>query len=183
MDSPLGKMVGGATSRGCCLLEFKDRGGLDAIKHRLQKRYRLDVIPGTNEFLVQLATELNRYFEGSLKDFTVTLDLKGSSFQMAVWEQLLRIPYGETRTYGEIARLIGNPRAVRAVGQANGENSVAIVVPCHRVIQSDGSLRGYGGGMWRKKRLLALESGYSEVAQPNMWGSESLENGHQAHST
>jgi AraC family transcriptional regulator of adaptative response/methylated-DNA-[protein]-cysteine methyltransferase len=157
IKSPLGTMIAGATWSGCCLLEFEDRGGLDRIKARLQKRYRYQVTYGTNDFVDQLETELSSYFIGSLKTFSVHLDMKGTPFQMAVWEQLLHIPYGETRSYGEISRSVGKPKAVRAVGRANGENYLAIVVPCHRVIQSDGNLRGYGGGLWRKKKLLDLE--------------------------
>ncbi len=95
-----------------------------------------------------------------MQDFSVPLDLKGTPFQMEVWKQLINIPYGETRTYGEIARSVGKPLAMRAVGRANGDNYLSIVVPCHRVIQSDGKLRGYGGGLWRKKYLLTIEKRY-----------------------
>ncbi len=160
LKGPLGTMIAAATWSGCCLLEFEDRGVLDRIKQRLRKRYRYELIYGTNDFVDQLETELSSYFSGSLETFSVQLDLKGTPFQRAVWEQLLRIPYGETRSYGEIARSVDKPQAVRAVGRANGENYVAIVVPCHRVIQHDGGLRGYGGGIWRKKKLLDLEKRY-----------------------
>lgn len=157
LESPLGTLILGATRNGCCLLEFEDRGGLERIRQRLRKRYHCEVISGTNDHVDRLETELELYFKGSLQAFSVPLDLKGTPFQRAVWDELLRIPYGETRTYGEIARRIGKPQAVRAVGRANGDNCVAIVVPCHRVIQHDGGLRGYGGGLWRKRRLLDLE--------------------------
>lgn len=157
IDSPLGTLVLGATMTGCCLLEFEDRGGLNRIEQRLRKRYRTEPVRGTNEYVDRLEAELDSYFKGSLQHFSVPLDLKGTPFQRAVWDELLGIPYGETRTYGEVARRIGKPKAVRAVGRANGDNYVAIVVPCHRVIQHDGGLRGYGGGLWRKRKLLDLE--------------------------
>ncbi|MFF4754465.1 methylated-DNA--[protein]-cysteine S-methyltransferase [Streptomyces sp. NPDC002514] len=103
--------------------------------------------------------QLAAYFEGELKAFTVELRLHGTSFQRSVWEQLRAIPYGETRSYGDLADALGNPRASRAVGLANGRNPVGIVVPCHRVVGSDGSLTGYGGGLERKQRLLDFERG------------------------
>jgi AraC family transcriptional regulator of adaptative response/methylated-DNA-[protein]-cysteine methyltransferase len=157
LDSPVGGLVAGATAEGCCLLEFTDRGGIENIGTRIQKRYKLDIIGGTSPFLDQLESELDAYFRRSLTAFTVPLDLRGTPFQLSVWRQLLHIPYGETKTYGEIAESVGRPLAVRAVGRANGENYIAIVVPCHRVIQHDGKLRGYGGGLWRKRYLLDLE--------------------------
>jgi methylated-DNA-[protein]-cysteine S-methyltransferase len=101
--------------------------------------------------------QLDAYFAGELTTFEVRLDLRGTDFQRAVWDQLLQIPYGETRSYGELATALGNPGASRAVGLANGRNPVGIIVPCHRVIGADGSLTGYGGGLPRKRRLLELE--------------------------
>ncbi|MEV6052865.1 methylated-DNA--[protein]-cysteine S-methyltransferase [Streptomyces sp. NPDC052107] len=101
--------------------------------------------------------QLSAYFAGELKQFTLELALRGTSFQRGVWQELTRIPYGETRTYGQLAGSLGNPRASRAVGLANGKNPVGIIVPCHRVIGSDGSLTGYGGGLDRKRRLLDFE--------------------------
>jgi AraC family transcriptional regulator of adaptative response/methylated-DNA-[protein]-cysteine methyltransferase len=158
LESPVGKIIAGATAQGCCLLEFQDRGGLDRIKARIQKRHGLKMGDSPKAVLDHLELELNRYFEGLLKTFSVSLDMRGTSFQMAVWRQLLSIPYGETRSYGQVARAVGKPLAHRAVGSANGHNAVAIVVPCHRVIRSDGKLGGYGGGLWRKEYLLDLEN-------------------------
>lgn len=109
--------------------------------------------------LRQAVDQLNRYFAGEYIEFTCPLDLRGTPFQLKVWNALTRIPYGQTRTYMEIAQEIGHPSAVRAVGAANGANPVAIIVPCHRVIGSNGSLTGYGGGLPTKAWLLALESG------------------------
>ncbi|MFD5767866.1 methylated-DNA--[protein]-cysteine S-methyltransferase [Streptomyces sp. NPDC127049] len=103
--------------------------------------------------------QLDAYFEGELTEFDLPLHLEGTPFQQSVWEQLQLIPYGETRTYGELAEALGKPGASRAVGLANGKNPVGIIVPCHRVIGSGGSLTGYGGGLDRKKRLLAFEAG------------------------
>ncbi|MET7699001.1 MULTISPECIES: methylated-DNA--[protein]-cysteine S-methyltransferase [unclassified Streptomyces] len=107
----------------------------------------------------EVAEQLQAYFAGELKEFTLRLDFAGTPFQRTVWEQLSRIPYGETRSYGELAEALGNPKASRAVGLANGKNPIGIIVPCHRVVGADGSLTGYGGGLDRKRRLLDLERG------------------------
>jgi O-6-methylguanine DNA methyltransferase len=109
------------------------------------------------EYNLQAAAEMNRYFDGELRDFNVQLDMRGTPFQRAVWDRLMRIPYGETCSYGKIAQAIGRPSASRAVGHANGRNPVSIIVPCHRVIGSNGNLVGYGGGLDRKDFLLNLE--------------------------
>ncbi|MER7561927.1 methylated-DNA--[protein]-cysteine S-methyltransferase [Streptomyces sp. NPDC097941] len=103
--------------------------------------------------------QLKAYFGGELKEFTLEVRLHGTPFQRTVWEQLCRIPHGETRTYGELADALGNPKASRAVGLANGRNPIGIIVPCHRVVGADGSLTGYGGGLERKQRLLDFERG------------------------
>ncbi|MEV7565783.1 methylated-DNA--[protein]-cysteine S-methyltransferase [Streptomyces tanashiensis] len=108
--------------------------------------------------------QLDAYFAGELTEFDLPLNLIGTPFQLRVWEGLLRIPYGETRTYGELAEELGNPGASRAVGLANGKNPVSIIVPCHRVVGAGGSLTGYGGGLDRKQRLLAFEAGTAEPA-------------------
>ncbi|TPQ17971.1 methylated-DNA--[protein]-cysteine S-methyltransferase [Streptomyces sporangiiformans] len=107
----------------------------------------------------EVMDELRAYFAGELKEFTVPLRLDGTPFQRSVWEQLRKIPYGETRTYGALADALGSPKASRAVGLANGKNPVGIIVPCHRVVGADGSLTGYGGGLDRKQRLLDFERG------------------------
>ncbi|MEU6572419.1 methylated-DNA--[protein]-cysteine S-methyltransferase [Streptomyces sp. NPDC046805] len=105
--------------------------------------------------------QLAAYFAGELKEFSLELRLYGTPFQRSVWEQLCRIPYGETRSYGELAEALGNPAASRAVGLANGKNPIGIIVPCHRVVGANGSLTGYGGGLDRKQRLLNFERGTS----------------------
>lgn len=107
-----------------------------------------------------MRTQLNLYFQGKLKEFDLPLDLVGTEFQQQVWNVLLQIPYGATSSYAKQAQILGNPTAVRAVANANGMNKISIIVPCHRVIGSDGSLTGYGGGLWRKKELLELEQEY-----------------------
>ena len=112
---------------------------------------------GENDLTREVATQLERYFAGQLQEFSLPLSLAGSPFQVDVWEALRSIPYGETRSYGEIAEHIGRPIARRAVGAANGANRLAILVPCHRVVGANGKLTGYGGGLWRKRALLELE--------------------------
>ncbi|HEX3744041.1 MAG TPA: methylated-DNA--[protein]-cysteine S-methyltransferase [Bryobacteraceae bacterium] len=114
-----------------------------------------------NEWMTQAVNELRAYFAGKLHTFSVPLDMQGTEFQLSVWHRLCRIPYGETRSYAQIAEAVGRPTAVRAVGAANGSNPVAIIVPCHRVIGSNGKLTGYGGGLPMKKRLLELEGAWT----------------------
>ena len=155
--SPLGPLVAGATSEGICLLEFTDRRMLEAQFTTVRRLFKGPIVPGSNAHLEQLERELGDYFSGSLKRFTVPLVYPGSPFQQRVWRELLAIPHGETRSYEQIAADIGKPKAVRAVGHANGLNRIAIVIPCHRVINKDGKLGGYGGGLRRKEFLLALE--------------------------
>jgi AraC family transcriptional regulator of adaptative response/methylated-DNA-[protein]-cysteine methyltransferase len=157
MKSPLGPLVAGATSQGVCLLEFSDRRMLEAQFATIKKLFKLPVIPGANEHLQTLERELAAYFAGDLQEFTVPLVYPGTPFQRRVWEQLLAIPYGETRSYEELAQAVGVPKAARAVGRANGLNRIAIVIPCHRVVNKDGQLGGYGGGLRRKEFLLELE--------------------------
>ena len=114
-----------------------------------------------NQWMNQAAGELRSYFAGILRVFRVPLDLQGTEFQLSVWNQLVKIPFGETRSYLQVAEAIGKPKAVRAVGAANGSNPVAIIVPCHRVIGSSGKLTGYGGGLPLKQRLLELEGAWT----------------------
>lgn len=159
-DSPLGEMIAGATERGVCFLEWHDRGGVERIKARVTKRYDRELVEGDNSHLKLLRKELAQYFEGKLTRFTTPIDVDGTPFEMSVWKQLLMIPCGETRSYGQMAKLLGKPGASRAVGRANGANNVSIVIPCHRVIDSNGNLHGYGGGVWRKKWLLELEGSF-----------------------
>ncbi len=157
METPLGPMVAGATGRAICLLEFTDRRMLEAQLDTLKRRFRLPVLPEEGPLLERLKEELSEYFTGGRRSFDLPLDYPGTEFQRRVWEALTRIPYGQTRSYAELARELGNPGASRAVGRANGLNRIAILVPCHRVINADGTPGGYGGGLWRKLRLLESE--------------------------
>jgi AraC family transcriptional regulator of adaptative response/methylated-DNA-[protein]-cysteine methyltransferase len=149
ITTPLGEMVAGASADGICMLEFADR--LEAKKEHPRRH------PGRNLHLDELRRELDLYFTGRLCKFLVPLDTAGTEFQKKVWQALQTIPYGQTRSYKQQAVMIGQPKAVRAVGMANGANPIAIIVPCHRVIGADGRLTGYGGGLWRKRFLLDLE--------------------------
>lgn len=161
VNSPIGELILGATDLGLCILEFADRGSLITEMATLQKLLCCAVVPGNNPHLEQITDELNRYFNGELTKFATPLERRGTPFQMAVWDELLEIPYGNTISYTGLADRIGRPRAQRAVGRANGANRIAIVIPCHRVVQADGGLRGYGGGVWRKRHLLELERRHS----------------------
>ena len=163
LQSPLGDMIAGASDKGLCFLEWHDRGGVKRILTRVEKRYRRKLVSGSNNNLKVLESELKNYFSGKTQEFTVDLDIVGSKFEKKVWGRLLNIPYGVTRSYGNIATELKSAGASRAVGRANGSNYMSIVIPCHRVIESNGKLRGYGGGLWRKKHLLELEKSHSKV--------------------
>lgn len=158
INSPLGDMIAGATDKGICFLEWHDRGGVERILSRVEKRYKKPLKLGVSNHLLKLQKELNNYFDQTLNKFLVPIDVNGTRFENNVWDALLKIPYGETRSYGEIAKELDNPGASRAIGRANGANYLSIIIPCHRVIESNGKLRGYGGGLSRKKFLLELEN-------------------------
>jgi AraC family transcriptional regulator of adaptative response/methylated-DNA-[protein]-cysteine methyltransferase len=164
VPGPIGVLMAAATAQGACLLEFGDHEQVMTHLSRLAARLKCTVVPEPNDLLRRLEHELAQYFEGSLRQFTVPLSPLGSTFELAVWDALRTIPYGETRSYSEQAAVIGRPDAVRAVARANGRNSLAIVIPCHRVIGVNGTLTGYGGGLWRKQWLLRHERG-----QAGLW--------------
>jgi methylated-DNA-[protein]-cysteine S-methyltransferase len=153
MESLAGSLLLGATSKALVLLEF-DRGQLPPLKWKAEWTQSSDA---TRQYVRQL----EEYFAGQRRRFTFPLDLRGTPFQVRCWQALLEIPYGETRTYADLARAVGCPRGYRAVGLANNRNPIAIVVPCHRVIASDGTLCGYGGGLDLKRKLLELEGALS----------------------
>jgi AraC family transcriptional regulator, regulatory protein of adaptative response / methylated-DNA-[protein]-cysteine methyltransferase len=159
IESPIGPLIAGATDDRLVLLEFTERRMLDKQFATVRKYFKQPVVPGTNHVLTLVRSELGRYFSGQLKRFTVPLDLPGSEFQQKVWHELLKIPHGKTVSYEALARKVGVPRGQRAVGHANGLNRIAIIIPCHRVINKNGELGGYGGGLWRKQALLDLERG------------------------
>ena len=155
--TPLGPMIAGATDAGACLLEFTDRRQLEHQLDTLRRRFTAALAPGEHPHLTALTTELAEYFAGARRRFSVPVDAPGTPFEERVWRALREIPYGETRSYQDVARAVGSPAAVRAVGRANGMNRLAIVIPCHRVVNKNGDLGGYGGGLWRKRRLLHIE--------------------------
>jgi len=157
MDTPLGAMIAAATAGELVMLEFADRRMLATQFHRLGRMLGCRFECGETPVLARTRKQLDEFFAGRRNAFDLPLAMPGTEFQQMVWNELLRIPAGTTRSYAEQARAIGRPEAVRAVARANGDNRIAIVVPCHRVIGSDGSLTGYGGGLWRKQRLLERE--------------------------
>jgi len=159
--TPLGVMVAGAVDAGVCLLEFADRKMLETELQQLRKLFKSEIVPGRSPHFAPLQRELTEYFQGKRRTFTVPLLAPGSPFQQKVWAGLRAIPCGTTRSYGEQAKILNLPAAVRAVARANGANRISIIIPCHRVIGSDGKLVGYGGGLWRKKFLLDLERRYA----------------------
>jgi AraC family transcriptional regulator, regulatory protein of adaptative response / methylated-DNA-[protein]-cysteine methyltransferase len=162
VESPVSPLLLGATEAGLCALEFVGRTDLDGQLADLAKSLGMPVVPGTNPHIQQTERELGEYFAGKRKKFTVPLVPIGTPFQRAVWGQLQRIPYAETCSYEDLARCVNkSPTACRAVGQANGRNRIVILIPCHRVVNKDGSLGGYGGGLWRKRFLLELEQKHS----------------------
>jgi AraC family transcriptional regulator of adaptative response/methylated-DNA-[protein]-cysteine methyltransferase len=155
--TPLGPMLAGATDDGICLLEFVDRRMLETQLERLSKLLNAECVPGFCKHFDRLSSQLEEYFSGKRRGFDLPLVLPGTPFQQRAWAGLETIPYGTTRSYKEQAEMIGSPNAVRAVAKANGDNRIAIIIPCHRVIGADGDLTGYGGGLWRKQYLLNLE--------------------------
>jgi AraC family transcriptional regulator of adaptative response/methylated-DNA-[protein]-cysteine methyltransferase len=163
LNSPLGPLVAGATREGVCLVEFTDRRMLETELAALRKFLNGPAIPGMNDHLQQLEAELNAYFSGTLQTFSVPLVSPGTHFQKRVWDELRRIPYGQTRSYEQLAAAVGEPGGQRAVGRANGMNRIAILIPCHRVVRKDGHLGGYGGGLRRKQFLLDLEKRHTNA--------------------
>lgn len=157
IPTELGVMFGCATERGICMLEFHDRKNIEKQFEVMRKHIGAVLVPGTNAHLTRLKSELSLYLRGELQEFTVPLDAPGTDFQQDVWRALRNVPYGKTCTYGDQARTMGRPKAVRAVANANGKNRIAIIIPCHRVIGGDGKLTGYAGGLPRKKWLLEME--------------------------
>lgn len=160
IPTPLGDMIVVASTTRIHLLEFVDRKGLPTELRALQAALKSPLGLGMTDATVQARAELEAYFAGDKAQFTTPLAPQGSSFTRRVHHALCTIPAGETRSYADIARAIGQPSAVRAVARANGANRIALMIPCHRVIGADGSLTGYGGGLWRKQRLIDIEQHY-----------------------
>jgi AraC family transcriptional regulator, regulatory protein of adaptative response / methylated-DNA-[protein]-cysteine methyltransferase len=156
--TPLGPMLAGATDDGVCLLEFADRRMLETQLARLTQRLGAEPVPGPHPHFETLNAQMGAYFAGERTVFDLPLVTPGTDFQQEVWRALREIPHGETSSYGELAAWLGRPGSARAVARANGDNRIAVIIPCHRVIGSDGNLTGYGGGLWRKRFLLDLEA-------------------------
>ena len=166
VETPLGEMIAAANETHLLLFEFARRDMLDAQLERVKRAMHCEFETGDAPVIATLRAQLDQYFRGERRAFDIPLHVPGTPFQMRVWDELQRIPIGTTTSYGRLAQSIGHPAAVRAVARANGDNRVAILIPCHRVIGSDGSLTGYGGGLWRKKKLLELEARTVSLALP-----------------
>jgi len=161
IDSPVGKMRIAATDDGICLFDFQYRKSINGIMKRIEMLSGKKFTEGSHPYFKLLQQQIDEYFLGTRKEFDLPLHLVGTPFQKSVWEGLLKIPYGETRSYKQQSIFLGNEKAIRAVATANGENGIAIIIPCHRVIGTNGSLTGYGGGLPRKKWLLDHERKHS----------------------
>lgn len=162
IETPLGSMIAGGTDNGICLLEFSDRDVLGKEIQSISRSLDAEVSDGKSKHFPLLEKELSEYFKGTLKKFTVPVVMKGTDFQNSAWKTLLKIPYGKTWSYKQEAEKLGRPKSVRAVANANGHNRISIIIPCHRVIGSNGTLTGYGGGLWRKKWLLEHEAKHTD---------------------
>ncbi len=161
IETPLGAMIAVADDEGLRLLEFIDRRATERELSTLRKRLRTNVVPGEHRHLTATRQQLDNYFSGKQLEFDIPMAPVGSDFQLRAWKILRSIPVGETRSYSWMAERLGDRNARRAVGRANGTNMICIVIPCHRVIRADGTLCGYGGGLWRKKWLLDHERRWS----------------------
>ncbi|HEY9230210.1 MAG TPA: methylated-DNA--[protein]-cysteine S-methyltransferase [Gemmatimonadaceae bacterium] len=158
ISTPLGPMTAIVNERGLLLCEFADRPMLPEQLNRVLKLFGALPVPGPHEYIDQTQEELDEYFAGKRETFTIPLVIDGTPFQESVWRELLTISFGTTTSYDQIAKRVGKSGAARAVGRANGDNRIAIIVPCHRVIGTDGGLTGYGGGQRRKRWLLNHEA-------------------------
>jgi AraC family transcriptional regulator of adaptative response/methylated-DNA-[protein]-cysteine methyltransferase len=157
IETPLGTMFAGAAEQGICLLEFTDRKMLETELKSLSKLLNARIIQGENKYFSLLIPQLNEYFEGKRKTFSIPLFTPGTEFQQQVWKTLQEIPYGTTVSYRQQSIALKKQESIRAMAHANGMNRIAIIIPCHRVIGEDGSMTGYGGGVWRKKWMIDKE--------------------------
>lgn len=165
IDTPLGEMFAAATDSGICVFDFSNRKMMGNILKRVQTILGTEAVAGDHIHFTVLEQQMSEYFNGSRKDFDLPLQLLGTPFQLKVWNGLQQIPYAETRSYKKQSIYLGDEKAIRAVARANGENGIAIIVPCHRIIGENGSLVGYGGGLKRKQWLLEHEWKHSGKSQ------------------
>lgn len=157
IETPIGTLVACATEENLCLLQFSDNKKLDAILKNISKHLQMEIVEKENALLKKLEIQLQEYFNGKRTIFSIPLLLIGTDFQKSVWNVLQDVPYGKTISYQEQSILLHNPKAIRAVANANGQNKIVILLPCHRIIGTNGSLTGYSAGIWRKQKLLELE--------------------------
>ena len=167
IETPLGIMIAGSVDEGICMCEFSDRKNLEVQFNNLKQYLQNEITEGENEHIKNLRFQLNEYFAGTRKCFDIPLVTHGTEFQKKVWNELLNIPYGATKSYRQQADTLKSPLSVRAVANANGMNRIAIIIPCHRVIGSNDSLTGYAGGLHRKKWLLDHEKKHSVAVVNN----------------
>lgn len=165
--TPLGRMIAIASAKGICLLDFEDHKDLDKLIKDIEKERSLTLTIQENDHLVKLRDEIERYFSRKLISFSVQVDFIGTPFQIEAWNELLKIPYGATISYMQQAINIGRPQAIRAIANANSRNKIAIIVPCHRVIGSNGALTGYTGGIERKRFLINHEQNKTDLFNEN----------------
>jgi methylated-DNA-[protein]-cysteine S-methyltransferase len=158
-QSPVGELILGSYDEKLCLADWRYRKKRERIDRRLQKALKAEYVESTSSVIEETVVQLEEYFAKKRKDFDIPLLLVGTDFQKSVWEGLMQIPYGTVTSYLDLAKSIGNAKAVRAVASANGANAISILVPCHRVVGSDGMLTGYAGGLDVKEKLLSLENG------------------------
>jgi O-6-methylguanine DNA methyltransferase len=163
IETPVGLLIAGATDDAVVQLEFCDLRTMESRLQRFRRRFTGTVMLGSNDGVKELKVQLKQYFARQRREFQLPLDYPGTAFQERVWATLLQIPYGQTWSYLDMAQRLGDVKATRAVGTANGANPIAIVIPCHRVINASGELGGYGGGLWRKRILLDLEMGQESL--------------------
>ena len=157
-NTPIGEVIIGSYDNKLCLLDFRYRKKRDTIDKRIQNNLKASYIEFEDDIIKQTKQQLKEYFDMNRKEFNIPLLMVGSQFQKSVWNALLKIPYGTTSSYLELSKNIGNEKAVRAVANANGANAIGIIIPCHRIIGSNGELTGYAGGLDKKQKLLILEN-------------------------
>ncbi|MDN5216891.1 methylated-DNA--[protein]-cysteine S-methyltransferase [Fulvivirgaceae bacterium BMA12] len=156
--SPVGELILGAYGEKLCLCDWRHRKMRDAVDNRIKTRLNATYVPAFSDVVEETKVQLQEYFQGARREFNIPLLLAGSDFQKQVWQVLLQVPFGKTETYLGLSRKLGNQKAIRAVAAANGANAISIIIPCHRIIGTDGNLVGYAGGLPAKKKLLGLEN-------------------------